>query len=93
MLRAVAVIERAMSEAAKAATLPTSSSEAGRPSIVCSVIFSVMTSRYSRPSGIVSGTPPVWSVRTRMPCGPSSPARLRRSDSMAPNATWNPPML
>jgi hypothetical protein len=59
MLTVAAVMVRAWSEATKAATLPTSSSVAARPSIV---IFSISPTILSRPltlSGIVSGTPPV----------------------------------
>ncbi|MEN3308581.1 MAG: hypothetical protein V7603_4783 [Micromonosporaceae bacterium] len=87
MLKAVAVIARARSEAAKAATLPTSSSVAARRSIVCLTIVSVTAPRVSKSSGMDSGIPPVCRISTRMPCGPSSQARLRRSDSTAPNAT------
>src|SRR5215217_8779045 len=46
----------------------------------------------SKLSGIVSSTPPVCSVTARIPCLPSSEANWRRNDSMAPRATWKPPM-
>lgn len=91
ILRAAAVMVRARSEATKAATSPTSSSVAARFSIVRRTISSVIAWRPSRPSGIVLGTPPVCKVTTRMPCGPSSQARFRRSASIAGNATWRPP--
>lgn len=93
MLNAVAVMVRARSEAAKAATCPTSSNGAARFSIVCPTMPSMMASRPSKFWGSVSGMPPVCRVRTRMPCGPSSTARLRRSASTAPKATWRPPRL
>ena len=42
-------------------------------------------------SGIDSGTPPVFRVTTRMPCGPSSQAHCRRRPSMASRAILKPP--
>jgi hypothetical protein len=58
MLRAVAVTVRAQSEATNTATLPTSSSEAARPSIVDRSMSSTIASRPATPSGIVSGDTP-----------------------------------
>ncbi len=59
MLRAVAVMVRARSEAAKAATLPTSSRVAARFSIVRRSVASIMASRPSKSSGSESTMPPV----------------------------------
>jgi len=61
------VIDRARSEAAKAATSPTSSKVAALPSIVCPTIPSTIASRPSKPSGMVSGMPPLCSETARMP--------------------------
>jgi hypothetical protein len=85
-------MQRARSEATKAATLPTSSSVAARPSIVIFSIPSAIASRPSSASGSDSGTPPVRRVTVRMPYRPSSAASWRRSASTASNATWVPPM-
>ena len=82
-LTIAAVMLRAQSEAAKTAALPTSSSVAARPSSVCPSIMSTISSRPSKPSGSVSGTPPLASVTTRIPCAPEldgelAPHRLDR---------------
>ena len=61
------------------------------PSRVCPAIISTISARPSRPSGIDSGTPPLASVTTRIPCGPSSVASWRRIVSIASNATCVPP--
>ena len=69
MFSADPVMLRARSEAAKAATFPTSSSVAARPSIVRRSRSSTIAARPSKSAGIVSGTPPVCRVSTRMPYG------------------------
>jgi hypothetical protein len=93
MLSFVAVIDRARSEAANTATLPTSSSVAPRPSNVWLSMLSMILSPPGMSDGIASTTPPVCRFSTRMPYDPSSAARFRRKYSTAPNATCNPPRL
>jgi hypothetical protein len=82
---------RARSEATKAATSPTSSSVADRRSSVSRSIASAIAPRAGKPSGIDSGTPPVCSVTTRIPRGPSSLASWRRIAFGAWKATCRPP--
>ena len=65
------VMVRAWSEATKAATFPTSASVAVRFSRAACSIPATIASRPSTVSGIVSGTPPVFRVTNRTPCGPS----------------------
>ena len=77
----------ARSEATKAATLPTSSSVATRPSMVRRSNSSRGGAPPSTPGGIVSGIPPVRRVTNRTPWRPSSEESWRRMASMASKPT------
>src|SRR5262249_12684355 len=92
MLREVAVIEAARSEAAKTATLPPSPKVAAPVRMVLATSMSLMWYWASRSAGRPSAMPPECRPSTRMPCWPSSAANWRRRKSTEFKAPWSPPI-
>jgi hypothetical protein len=81
----------ARSDAIQTAALATSSSVGRRPSAVpfsMYVLTAVLSASTVQVSGMASGR----KQTTRIPCGPSSPARLRESASIAAHAVEKPPV-
>jgi hypothetical protein len=85
----VPVIALARSEAMKTAALATSCRVGRRPS---TVPFSMYVLTSSASAVHVSGMASDRRQTTRIPCGPSSPAKLRESASMAAHAVPKPPV-
>ncbi len=85
----VPVSAPARSEAMKTAALATSSRIGSRPS---AVPFSMYVLASVASAGHVSGRASGRKHTTRIPCGPSSPAKLRERASIAAHAVAKPPV-